>query len=571
MPAATPGNPRGQITLTTVEEVREKLRSLDQELSSAGEDWASFRRRADEVIRTCMESAARTSEPDRTRFWLCALQASDLSKNAAISNLSFSGRLDGATYLLPAGIADGGGILGAAAGETQGSGTWRRTFVTDPAVTRPIALSNRPAPSAPDPQTEPANPREEADWQNLLAISFHLLGESLLIFCLDNIEPFLDGYRDDYAFREERLPSDYRLAVDPIIVPDFCERLPYPISDMQDMLDVFTYGGGDHEHLQQRFKVALGVLGVYFDVGNILNKLSEVGIDTQKRVLLLIPDKALNQVPIHLLYTFFRGPLYRQFAGFVYSWDLMSFKWRHYRRHVYYRRRLGRNKCVFFAVPGQQGGEGYLYGTAGELGALQRAFGDDNVVVFGDKGSREHRSTAESFVMHHRDAEWVVFSGHGIDLRMSAAFPGRQGAPSTQAARILVPVFGLSFEDRIVSSVEILASGCWNFARARLVLLNSCLLTRLAGPATTHGIRTALYAKGATSVLGSLWPVYEELCPVFMEEFTNAYRTCLERTESHALARSLDKALRGLESWTEQKYGVDLSIMYGGHILDGLP
>lgn len=564
--------------MITLDSIREKLRLLDDKLPPGGEDWPSLRKRADEIVLKSVEAAKNSAESNKERFWLCALQASDLSKNIAISNLSFSGGLDKAAYSLPPIPGGTGGILKRRQTEhrsrAKSSSPWRKTWISDPRFTMPVMSSvNSVGKRLSSAESEFKKPPEYVDWKNLLVLSFHLLGDDLLIFCVDNLNPFLIGYLDDYAFREERLPQDYRLAFEPIVIPGFFKKIALPIQDMQasiDMLSDHEHAWDRYEYIQKNFRAALGMLGMYFELGTILGKLNEVGIDSKQRILLIIPDKTLNQVPIHLLYTLSNEPLYNQFAGVAYSWDLLSFKWRHYRRYIYYNRRFGRAKCIFFAVPGDASNENYLSGTSKELKLLQKFFGEDSAVVFGNKGPEEFRSIADNFIAYHRDAELLVFSGHGHDFRMNVLFPSRLHGPRDQD-KIPIPCFGLVFEDRIVSSAEIVGSDCWNFSRSRLILLNSCLLATLAGPETTHGIRTALYAKGATSVIGSLWPVYDDLCPEFIEAFSNPYCEFLKKEESFVLAKSLNIALQKLEKYTKQKYGVDMSILYGGYILDGIP
>ncbi|MDD5435732.1 MAG: CHAT domain-containing protein, partial [Nitrospira sp.] len=513
--------------MAILDEVRKELRLLDQQISSAGENWFSFRKRADEVIKLCMQAASTASEPDKTRLWLCALQASDLSKNVKISNLSFTGGLSSEIYPLPVDINDVSGILMPQDIGHQDTDrdipVWRRMYIIEPNGRQPIVSTPQYKPLAPDIGKELSNPPEKVEWKNLLAISFHLLGEDLLIFCLDNLQPFLDGYMNDYAFREERLPSDYSIPFEPILIRDIRKKLDYPIMDIQYALDAMDRPDATkYKSIQERFRTALGVLSMYFEVKKILEKFTQAGINTRKHVLLLIPDKNLNQIPFHLLYPLFEGPFYEHFAGFVYSWDLISFKWRHYRRHIYYRRRLGNNQCVFFAVPGPHGNK-YLSSTVDELEELQKAFGKESVAVFGNEGPAEYRSTSDNFILHHCDAEWLIFSGHGCDFRQTVLLPSRLHQPFAEG-KVPVPNFGLLFEDRIVSSIELIINEYWNFSRSRLVLLNSCLLAQLSGSENTHGIRTALYAKGATSVIGSLWPVYDPLCPVFIKAFLQAYQ-----------------------------------------------
>ena len=134
-----------------------------------------------------------------------------------------------------------------------------------------------------------------------------------------------------------------------------------------------------------------------------------------------------------------------------------------------------------------------------------------------------------------------------------------------------MPCFGLQFQDRIVSSAEIVCNGYWNFVATRLIILSSCLLARLEAGGMTHGMRTALYAKGAGSILGSLWPLHDELCPVFARRFLTTYQESENRTQPFVLGKSLCAALHDLRGYTEEQYGADMSILYGGYILDGLP
>ena len=310
----------------------------------------------------------------------------------------------------------------------------------------------------------------------------------------------------------------------------------------------------EFEKLADEQDIYLSDIYCKLSIKEALEKIKMSGRELYKTSLLISPEGALHRIPFSALY----DPKEHQYL-YEKIRDIhttISLRILAVQRSIPSHKEL---KCVFFGVPGnfQLNEEGLfkvdklLVCIKEEIQAIKDFLGNDNVICFGYGGPKHYQARVETVIEYHNIGTIFYFSGHGGDIEESQDS-------------------GPRFLDKIIPWSEMVENNRWNFTNQVIVILSSCLLGRqLENGKEMLGMISALYSKGAASVVSALWEVDDKATSILMPLFVKHLKENLKNGVEHPRTLALKSAMNELRSLDNGKW--DVPYFFAPFFVSGAP